>query len=127
MADEFQKQEIRVISGGTDNHLMVIDISQISSSSKLIQDELDKVGIYVNRNAIPFDKRPLYNPSGIRIGSPAITSRGLKEKESREVVKLIVNLIKNINNQKIKKEIQKKVKKIIKKFPITQASKTSTV
>ena len=118
MADEFQKQGFKVISGGTDNHLMVIDISPIGLSSKLIQDELDKVGIYVNRNAIPFDKRPAYNPSGIRLGSPAITSRGLKEKECRQVVELIVALIKNIDSQKIKIEIKKQVKRLVKKFPI---------
>jgi glycine hydroxymethyltransferase len=118
MADEFIKQGIRVISDGTDNHLMVIDISPFDVSSKLIQDELDKVGIYVNRNAIPFDKKPPYNPSGIRLGSPAITTRGLKEKESREVVKLIIALIKNIGSQKVKKQIKKKVKELVKKFPI---------
>lgn len=118
MVDEFQKQEIKVISGGTDNHLLVIDISPFNLDSKLTQDELDKVGIYVNRNAIPFDKKPPYNPSGIRLGSPAITTRGLKEKECREIVKLIVRLIQNINNQKIKNQIKKEVQKIVKKFPI---------
>jgi len=118
MADEFKKQGIRVVSGGTDNHLMVIDISSFGIESKRIQDELDKVGIYVNRNAIPFDKRPPYNPSGIRLGSPAVTTRGLKEKECREVVRLIVKLIKNINNQKIKAEIKKRVKEIMKRFPV---------
>ena len=118
MADEFQKQGIRVISKGTDNHLMVIDVSSFEPGSKEIQDELDKVGIYVNRNAIPFDKRPPYNPSGIRLGSPAITARGLKEKECREVVHLIVKLIKNIKNQRTKSQIGKQVEKITKKFPI---------
>lgn len=118
MADEFQKQGIRIVSGGTDNHLMLIDISSFGVDSKKIQDELDRVGIYVNRNAIPFDKRPPYNPSGIRVGSPAITTQGLKEKESRKVVRLIVRMIKNINNQKIKNETKREVKKIVKKFPI---------
>jgi len=118
MADEFIKQGIRVVSGGTDNHLMVIDVSPFGDSSKKIQDELDEVGIYVNRNAIPFDKRPPYDPSGIRLGSPAITTRGLKEKESREVVQLIVKLIKNINNAQIKNQIKKRVEEIVKKFPI---------
>lgn len=118
MADEFQRQGIRVISGGTDNHLMVIDISPFGVDSKTIQDELDKVLICVNRNTIPFDKRPPYNPSGIRLGSPAITTRGLKEKESREIVDLIVKLIKNIDKQRIKNEIKKTVKRITKKFPI---------
>ncbi len=118
MADEFQKQGVRVVSGGTDNHLMVIDISSFGLDSKRIQDELDRVGIYVNRNAIPFDKRPPFNPSGIRLGSPAITTRGMKEKESREIVYLIVSLIKNIDNAQIKNKIKKKVKEIVKKFPI---------
>jgi len=118
MADEFIKQGIRVVSCGTDNHLMVIDVSPFGDSSKRIQDELDKVGIYVNRNAIPFDKRPPYNPSGIRLGSPAITSRGLKEKECRYIVRLIVKLIKNINNQELKNQIKKEVSRITKKFPI---------
>ncbi|MBZ1348208.1 MAG: deoxyribose-phosphate aldolase [Candidatus Nealsonbacteria bacterium] len=116
MADEFQKQGIRVVSDGTDNHLMVIDISPFNVGSKLIQDELDKVGIYVNRNAIPFDKRPPYNPSGIRLGSPTITTMGLREKECRQVVKLIVALIKNIETQKIKTEIKKEVKKLVKNY-----------
>jgi len=118
MADEFIKQGIRVVSGGTDNHLMVIDVSPFGDSSKIIQDELDKVGIYVNRNAIPFDKRPPYNPSGIRLGSPAITTLGLKERECREVVRLIAKLIKNIDSQIIKNHIKKEVKKIVKKHPI---------
>jgi len=118
MADEFQKQGIRVVSGGTDNHLMLIDVSSLGDSSKRIQDELDRVGIYVNRNAIPFDKRPPYNPSGIRLGSPAITTRGFKEKDCREVVRLIVKLIKNIGNVAVKKRIKKDVEKLLKRFPI---------
>ena len=118
MADEFQKQGVRVISGGTDNHLMVIDISPFGISSKKIQDELDKVGIYVNRNAIPFDKRPPYNPSGIRLGSPAITSRGLREKDCQEIVQLIAKLIRNINKNVVRNQIRKRVREITKKFPI---------
>ena len=118
MANEFSKQKIRVVSGGTDNHLMVIDISPFGVGSKKIQDELDKVGIYVNRNTIPFDKRPPYNPSGIRLGSPAITTRGFKEEECRQVVRLIAKLITNINNPIIKNQIKKETKKLLKKFPI---------
>jgi glycine hydroxymethyltransferase len=117
MADEFIRQKIRVVSGGTDNHLMVIDVSSFGDSSKKIQDRLDKVGIFVNRNAIPFDKRPPYDPSGIRLGSPAVTSRGLREKESRQIAGLVVKLIKDIDNPKVKKQIKKEVRKITKKFP----------
>jgi len=118
MAGEFAKQGIRVVSGGTDNHLMVIDISPFGDSSKKIQDELDEVGIYVNRNAIPFDKRPPFNPSGIRLGSPAVTSRGFKEEECRQVARLIVRLIKNISSQKVKNEVRKEVKRMVEKHPV---------
>ncbi len=118
MADEFMKQGIRVVSGGTDNHLMVLDISKFNLDSRWIQDELDKLGIYVNRNAIPNDPRPPYNPSGIRVGSPAITTRGFKEKEAALVANLVAQLIKNPDSQKIKSEIKSEVKKLVKKFPI---------
>ncbi len=118
MADEFKKQGIRVISGGTDNHLMVIDISPFNHGSKEIQDTLDKLGIYVNRNAIPFDKRPPYNPSGIRLGSPSITSRGLKEKDCREVVILISGIVKNMDDKKLKEKIRRKVGELVRKYPV---------
>ncbi len=118
MAEEFEKRGVRVISGGTDNHLLVIDISPFRIDSKRIQDELDKVGIFVNRNSIPFDKRPPYNPSGIRLGSPAITTRGFREREAKEVVRLILKVIKNINDPKVKKEVAGEVKKLTKRFPI---------
>ena len=118
LASALAKYGFDLSSGGTDNHLMVIDVSHFSVSSKEIQDELDKVGIYVNRSAIPFDKKPPYFPSGIRLGTPAITTRGIKEKESKEIVRLIVKLIKNINSQKVKKQIKSEVKRITKKFPI---------
>ncbi len=118
MADEFKKEGIRVVSGGTDNHLMLLDISSLNLESKKIQEELDALGIYVNRNAIPFDKKPPFNPSGIRLGSPSITTRGLKEKESREIVRIISTLMRNMGNKKIATELKNKVKKITKAFPI---------
>ena len=118
MVNEFKKEGLRIVSGGTDNHLMVIDISDLGLSSKLIQDTLDDVGIYVNRNAIPFDKKPPYNPSGIRLGSPAITTRGMKEKESRYIAYLISRLIKNIKSLKIKEQTRKEVQELTRRFPI---------
>ncbi len=118
MAEEFKKQGIRVVSGGTDNHLMVLDISQFSDDSKLVQDELGKLGIYVNRNSIPNDLRPPYNPSGIRVGSPAITTRGLKEKDAALVAGLVAEFIKNFGDKSIKVKIKQEVQRLIKKFPI---------
>jgi len=118
MAEEFEKQGIRIISGGTDNHMMVLDISKLTDDSKKLQDELDKLGIYTNRNTIPFDTRPPYNPSGLRIGTPAITTRGFKEKEAVLAAELLSKVIKNISSQDIKNEAKKKVFELVKKFPI---------
>ena len=118
MADEFQKQGVRVISRGTDNHLFVVDISPFQLSSKKIQEELENVNIYVNRNTIPFDKKSPFDPSGLRIGSPSIVTRGMGEQEGRKIIQLIVKLIKNFNNQEVKDGIKKEVKEICEKFPI---------
>ena len=118
MADEFQKQGIRVVSRGTDNHLFVIDISSFQLSSKKVQLELENVNIYVNRNTIPFDQKSPFDPSGIRLGSPSITTRGMGEQESRKIVGFIVRLIKNFSNQDVKNNIKKEVKDLCRKFPV---------
>ena len=117
MADVFKEQGFRVVSGGTDNHLFVIDISLTGMESFFIQNELEKVNIFVNRNKIPFDKKPAFNPSGIRIGTPAITTRGLEEKEAEETAFLICRFIKNIKSKSIRLNTKKRVKEICKKFP----------
>lgn len=122
MAQEFKKQRIRLISGGTDNHLMVLDVSPFGDSKK-IQDELEKLNIYVNRNSIPFDLRPPYNPSGIRVGSPAITTRGFKEREAKIAANLMARVIKNINNRKIKDRVKTEVQKLVKKFSVYEGFK----
>ena len=118
MAEEFSKQGIRVVSGGSDNHLMILDLSSFNADSKKTQEELDKIGISVNRNAIPFDPKPSFNPSGIRLGSPAITTRGMKEKEARFVAGLVAKFVKNPSDQKIRAEIKKEVARLVKKFPV---------
>ncbi len=118
MADEFQKAGFRIVSGGTDNHLLVLDLSDLNLDSKEVQDELDKLGIYLNRQAIPFDKKSFYRPSGLRMGSPAITSRGMGEKESRQIASLIVNVLEHFRDPAIKEKVRGQVKKLTKTFPI---------
>jgi len=118
MVEEFKKQGIRIVSGGTDNHMMVLDISAFGLDSRQLQNEAEKLGIYFNCNSIPNDKKSAYNPSGIRIGTPAITTRGFKEKDAQSAAKLVVRLIKNIGSEKAKKEIKSEVVKLVKKFPI---------
>jgi len=118
MAEVFKKEGFRLVSGGTDNHLFVVDISSTGLPSLFIQEELEKVGIYVNRNKIPFDKRTAFDPSGIRIGTPAVTTRGLREKEAKEVAMLIIEVIRNIKNKKVKERVKERVKEISKRFPV---------
>jgi glycine hydroxymethyltransferase len=118
MVGVFKENNFRIVSGGTDNHLFIVDISSTESSSMEIQDELEKVGIFVNRNKIPFDQRSAFNPSGIRMGTPAITSRGLKEKESKEVANLVSELIKNIKSESVKEKVKERIKEISEEFPI---------
>jgi len=118
MVEVFKKEGFRVISGGTDNHLFVIDISSTGMASVFIQNELEKINIFVNRNKIPFDEKPAFNPSGIRIGTPAITTRGLKEKEAKEIAYLICQFLNDINSLELKVKIRKRVKEICKKFTV---------
>ena len=118
MADEFQKAGLRIVSGGTDNHLLVLDLSSLNLDSKEVQDELDHLGIYLNRNVIPFDKKTFYRPSGLRMGSPAMTSRGLKEKEFRLIASLISQVLYHFRDPILSEKVKKQIKRITKDFPI---------
>lgn len=118
MAQEFIRHGIRVVSGGTDNHLMVLDLTDLNLDTRQVQNEMDKLGIYLNCNAIPNDPRPPFNPSGIRLGSPAVTTRGFKAKEAVFLAGLIAGLLKDFENKKLRGEVKKEVQKLVKKFPI---------
>jgi len=98
----------------------VLDISKLNLDSKEIQDELDEAGIYLNRNAIPFDKRNIYHPSGLRLGSPAITSRGMKEKEASLIASFVAEVINHFDEPAVKEEVRQKVKALTK--PIATAT-----
>src|SRR5262249_10098008 len=79
LAHELAAQGFRIVSGGTDNHLLLVDVASRGLGGKLAEETLDKAGITVNKNKIPFDTRPPLDPSGIRVGTPALTTRGMKE------------------------------------------------
>lgn len=117
MEEEFSINRIRIASGGTDNHLILLDISKYSESSKKIQNDLEEVGIVVNRNAIPYDTRSPFDPSGIRIGTPAITTRGFNEKDSKKLAGLIALIIKN-PDKKNKADVKKIIAELTRKYPI---------
>lgn len=118
LALELINQGLKLVSGGTDNHLMLVDLRNLEITGKEAQEILDKVGIVVNKNMIPGDSRKPFDPSGIRLGTPAITSRGMKEKEMKEIGKMIAKVLRNPKNSKILKEVKKEVKEITKNFPI---------
>ena len=115
----FHKHKVRMIGGGTDNHLILADVyGSLGVTGKEAQIVLDEVGITLNMNSIADDVRKPLDPSGIRFGTPAITTRGFKEKECALVAKLMIETLKNKDNKKKKEEIKKKIKTLAKKFPI---------
>jgi glycine hydroxymethyltransferase len=110
----------RIISGGTDNHLFLIDLKTKYGklTGKLVEQLLQKCSIILNRNGIPFDKEPPTITSGIRIGTPAITTRGFKENEVEQVAHWIDDAIKHINDTAFPEKLKVKVENLCKQFPI---------
>ena len=119
MEEVFHKNKIRMIGGGTDNHLILADVfGSLGVTGKEAQTVLDEVGITLNMNVIAGDTRKPLDPSGIRFGTPAITTRGFKEKECKYVAELMIKTLKNKDDKKIKEAVHKEIKKLAKKFPI---------
>ncbi len=119
MEGVLRKNKIRMIGGGTDNHLILADVfGSLGVTGKEAQTVLDEVGITLNMNAIAGDTRKPLDPSGIRFGTPAITTRGFKEKECKLVAELMIKVLKNKDDKKIKEAVHKEIKKLAKKFPI---------
>lgn len=119
MAAKFNKSEtIRVVSGGTDNHLMILDITKTGLTGKDAQNLLDRVNITTNKESIPNDQRSPFITSGLRIGSPAITSRGFKEDDARTVADLIIKALTNADNELAIKEVAEDVRALTDKYPI---------
>ena len=116
LADTLVNEGFKLVSGGTDNHLMLLDLTDSGVTGKEAEKMLDEVGITVNKNAIPFDTQSPFITSGIRIGTPASTSRGFKEDDMIEVGKLIALTIKDFDNSK--DEIKKRVKTLCDKYPL---------
>ncbi|MDD5050922.1 MAG: serine hydroxymethyltransferase, partial [Candidatus Pacebacteria bacterium] len=115
----FKREKIRMITGGTSNHLILADVwGSLGVSGKEAQTVLDEVGITLNMNMIAGDTRKPMDPSGIRFGTPAITTRGFKEKECERVAELIIETLKNKSDEKKKKAIHTEIMKLAKKFPI---------
>lgn len=118
MADYMMDKGFSIVSGGTDNHLFLVDLTDKNITGKLAEERLEKCGIVVNKNAIPFDTKPPTQTSGIRIGTPSVTTRGMKESDVKETAEVIVTVLKNIDDDKIIERMKDKVLELCKKFPI---------
>jgi glycine hydroxymethyltransferase len=118
LANELKKSNYKIISGGTDNHLIVVDMSSKGIAGKEAETILERIGISVSRSTIPNDPNPPMNPSGIRLGTPAITTRGMKEEEIKRIAVWINSAIENRNNIEALDSIKEEVKKLCASFPI---------
>jgi glycine hydroxymethyltransferase len=115
LALELLKHNFNLITNGTDNHLILIDLRNKEISGKEAQNQLEKAGITVNKNTIPFDPSSPFNPSGIRLGTPALTTRGMKEKEMKLIASWISEVISDAKNCS---RVRKEIKKLCKRFPL---------
>ena len=118
LADELVKKGFRIVSSGTDNHLMLVDLRSKNITGKEAQFLLDEIGITANRNTIPFEPLSPFVTSGIRLGTPALTTRGLKEDDIREVADIIADVIENREDSAVIEAAKAKVQAICKKFPL---------
>jgi glycine hydroxymethyltransferase len=115
LAQELAKRDFRIVSGGTDNHLMLVDLRKQKISGKQAETLLDDVGITVNKNTIPYDPESPFVTSGIRVGTPAVTTRGMEEKEMEEIAGIISYIIKNPDE---KEEARTRVRRLCADFPL---------
>lgn len=118
LADELVKRGFRLVSGGTDNHLMLVNLTGTELTGKVAEEALDKAGITVNKNTVPFETRSPFVTSGFRIGTPAATSHGLKEAEMVEVAGLIAEALANVDNEAKLAEVKGKVNALMGRFPL---------
>lgn len=118
LAEKLTEYDFNLISNGTDNHLMLIDLTNKSITGKQAENSLEKAGITVNKNMVPFDQRSPFVTSGIRIGTPAVTTRGMKEEEMRQIAELINEAVNCFDNDAKLEEIRSDVKTLCSKFPL---------
>ena len=118
LANTLKNNGFSLISGGTDNHLMLVDFRKSEMTGKQAEALLDEVGITVNKNKVPFDERSPFVTSGIRIGTPAVTTRGMKESEMVKIGELITEVLQNPDDEAIKNSVKKEVKLLCSKFPL---------
>ena len=118
LAAGLSKHGYRIVSGGTDNHLMLVDLRPKEINGKQAQEVLDRAGITVNKNAIPFDTYPIFKPGGIRVGTPAVTTRGMREEEMLEIADLVAEALQNRDDNAALERTRGKVRELTRRFPL---------
>src|SRR5262245_54208254 len=117
LAHELQRHGLRLVSGGTDNHLLLVDVASAGVTGKVAEQALDAAGITVNKNMIPFDTRPPLDPSGIRIGTPALTTRGMREPEMRTIAGWIAEVLTHPDDAAVRDRVRGGVRELCAQFP----------
>jgi glycine hydroxymethyltransferase len=118
LASELQRLGLRLISGGTDNHLILADVTEAGVTGKEAEESLEKAGIVVNRNAVPFNPHPPRITSGIRLGTPAVTSRGFGKEEMKHIAALIIRVINNPTDRNVQNQVKQEVAEMCQLFPV---------
>lgn len=118
LAQALTKGGLKIVSGGTDSHLMLVDLRPIGVTGKAAEEVLDTVGITANKNSIPFDPQPFTICSGVRLGTPALTTRGMGLKEMEQIAGFIVEALQSIGNESKLKSVREGVQELSKKFPL---------
>lgn len=121
LGEALTAEGIDLVSGGTDNHLLLLNLRSVGITGKVAEHVLDEVGITVNKNTIPFDTEKPFVTSGIRIGTPAVTSRGFKEEEMKEIGAIMAKLLKNHEDESVKQEAKERVAALTSKFPLYES------
>ncbi|MFC3039615.1 serine hydroxymethyltransferase [Virgibacillus xinjiangensis] len=118
LGDSLSKEGLRIVSGGTDNHLLLLDVTSLGISGKVAEQVLDEIGVTANKNTIPYDTESPFVTSGVRIGTAAVTSRGFKEEEMKEIAEIMALTVKNHEDEVKLEEASKRVKELTQKFPL---------
>ena len=118
LADTLADGGLRLVAGGTDNHMVLVDLTPADITGRRAEEALGRANIVVNRNAIPYDSRPPRVASGVRLGTPAITSRGLMEEDSRGVGRLILRVLNGMGDESVENQVRDEVVEMSRRFPV---------
>src|SRR6202048_492325 len=118
LAEGLSQRKLRLVSGGTDNHLMLIDLRALNPTGKKVQETFDTVGITVNRNSIPFAPASKLNPSGLRLGSPSVTTRGMGPQEMTQIAEMVAELLFNLEDRTVHEQVRARSRALCERFPL---------